>query len=322
MVDIASNTKNEPLLKGFGTSLGFGAVMSGGFGSVSSIKTNKGLKGAFNQTKLSNDAINEFLKKNPNADIFTRNYAAAKNYEEYSRLVKSAKKAQKTLEAAQNGKFSLWQRIKNLGKNSDDIIKSYKSTSEAAQEALKTAQKALKEGKEITKVKILSQGLKANTKALFTQELLEPVNLLYAVTSIYSRIKEEAIPVFKEQGKVAGIKQLFISTGKSIADVVSNAGFSAVFRMIGSTAGKFFGPVGSALGGFIGDLFGTFLSNKIICKIFKDDEKSEQNFQKAQDEFARQEENIPIQKQIPYNAEYDPNMERIERKLRQLNIAI
>ena len=312
MVDIASNTKNEPLLKGFGTSLGFGAVMSGGFGSVSSIKTNKGLKGAFNQTKLSNNAINEFLKKNPNADIFTRNYAAAKNYEEYSRLVKSAKKAQKTLEAARNGKFSLWQRIKNLGKNSDDIIKSYKSTNDTAQQALKTAQKALKEGKEITSAKILSQGLKANTKVLFKEELLNPINLLYAVTSTYSRIKEEAIPVFKEKGKIAGVKQVFISTGKSIADIVSNAGFSAVFRIIGSTVGKIFGPVGSAVGGFVGDLFGTFLSNKVICKIFKEDKKIEQNIQEIQK---------PAIQQMPHPA-YDPNMERIERKLKELNIAV
>lgn len=313
MVDIASNTKNEPLLKGFGTSLGFGAVMSGGFGSVSSIKTNKGLKGAFNQTRLSNYAINEFLKKNPNTDIFTKNYAAAKNYEEYSRLVKSAKKAQKTLEAAQNGKFSLWQKIKNLGKNPNDVLKSYESTNKTAQEALKTAQKSLKEGKEIASTKILSQGLKANTKALFTEELLAPINLLYAVISTYSRIKEEAIPVFKEKGKAEGIKQVFISTGKSIADIVSNAGFSAVFRIIGSTVGKIFGPVGSAVGGFVGDLFGTFLSSKMICKIFKENNKPEQNIQEAQKQ--------PVQQQMPYPA-YDPNMERIERKLKELNIAV
>ena len=70
-----------------------------------------------------NKVIKEFLKKNPKADVFTRNYAAAKNYEEYSKLVKSAKKAQNTLDAAKKGKFSLWQRIKNLGKNSSDIVK-------------------------------------------------------------------------------------------------------------------------------------------------------------------------------------------------------
>ena len=264
----------EPLLKGFGTSLGFSAVITGGFGSLSAAKNCRGIRNAIKQTRLSNEAINGFLEKSAkNTDIFTRNYAAAKNYEAYSSLVKAKNSAQKVVDkiAKNNGKVSLWQRITNLGKSPEDIVKKSKTNLEQASDALESAQTALKSGKEIAKTKVLSNSLAKNTGALFKEELLNPLNLIYAVTSTFSRIKSEAVPVFKEQGVKAGIKQTFASIGKSIADIVSNAGFSAVFRIIGSTAGKIFGPVGSVVGGTIGDIFGTFLSNKFIVKIFGED---------------------------------------------------
>ena len=271
------SSEKQSFLKEFGANVALSGVITGGFGGISAIKTNRGIKKAIEQTQLSNDVINKFIEKAAkDKDVFTRNYAAAQNYETYSNLVKSAKKAKRTVDkiAAKNGKLSLWQRIKNLGKSSEEIIGNYKLKSDEAQKALKNAQKTLQEGKEITSKKILSSSLKQNAGALFKEELLNPLNLIYAVTTVFSRIQSEAIPVFREKGTIAGIKQAFITTGKVAADIISNAGFSAVFRIIGSTAGKFLGPVGSAIGGTLGDIFGTFLSNKIIVKIFNEDKNN------------------------------------------------
>jgi len=274
-----TSSENQPFLKGFGTSVAFSGALTGGFGGLSALRCNRGIKNALNQTRLSNEVIDSFIEKSAkNSDIFTKNYAAAKNYEAYSGLVKSAKKAQNNVNIiiARNGKLTLWQRIKNPFKNSCDVIKDYKNKSQEALKAMNEATDSLKEGKEITSAKILSNSLGKNVGVLFKEELLNPMNLIYAAISTYSRIKTEAVPVFKEKGTMAGIKQVFVSAGKSAADIFSNAGFSAIFRIIGSSVGAIISPIGfkrtaSAIGGTIGDIFGTFLSNKIITKIFKED---------------------------------------------------
>lgn len=306
-VNNANKVNKEGLFSGFGSSMGVSAVMTGGFGSLSAVKRYKGVKNAIAKTKLSNDVINEFLKNsNSNADSFTKAYAAAKNYETYNSAIKASQKAAKALNKVKNGKVSILQRIMNIGKSPEEIIAKIEEKSKKANKVVDEFTTKLKSGEEIAGNKVLSQSLGKNVKGIFKEELLNPINLLYAGVSTFSRIKEEAIPVFKEKGFVEGIKQTGITIAKSAADIFSNAGFSAVFRTIGSRVGIIAGPVGAAVGGLVGDIFGTFLSNKFITKIFGENKPKEENNEETQ------EVAISEQNEIPQDYEYATDTENIK----------
>lgn len=285
-----NNVSNEPFLKGFGASMGISAVLTGGFGGMSALRNAKYIKNAKINAELPNKVVNAFLKNNKtSSDIFTTSYSAAKNCEAYSGYLKAFRKTNIAVEKlSKNGAPTFWQKITNIGKsetrsiwqqigdvfssrNNAEIAQNIRTRGEKAKQALQQAEAQLKAGEEIAATKVLSNSLGKNLTSLFKEELLNPINLIYAAISTFSRIKNEAVPVFKEQGIAAGIKQTFISIGKSVADVFANAGFSAGFRIIGSTIGKFFGPIGSVIGGTIGDVFGTFLSSKLIMRLFGED---------------------------------------------------
>ncbi len=284
----ANNVQKEGILTGLGGSLATSALMTRGFGSLPAIKTAKAAKKVL-KVQTPNAVIKEFIKKNTlKSDSFTRSIAMAKNYEKYSQALAAANKAQKTLAKVQGGKIPLLKRILNLGKSKEEIIKIYAEKNSEAANVLKGLTTKLKNGEEIlettlangktTGSNILGKSLKQNLKGQFKDTVLNPINLLYAVSTTFIRLKDEAIPVFKEKGVAEGIKQTGISIGKSVVDVASNLGFSFVLKTIGMRIGsmiKPIAPVAASIGGAIGDVVGTFVSNRIIAKAFGEDKPKE-----------------------------------------------
>ncbi len=101
------------------------------------------------------------------------------------------------------------------------------------------------------------------------QELKDPFGLVNLAMCLGSRITSEAIPAFKEEGAIQGIK----ATGKAIvagfAAYFGDVGFSVAFRKLGAIAGfAVAGNAGAGVGSFIGNLAGGIVSNAIVQKIF------------------------------------------------------
>ena len=251
--------QKSSLLKDTVSGLGVNAVMTGGFGGVSCVKRNGGFSKAIESVKANNKVLENFASKlDPDMDVFTKNHVIAKNYEEYTKAASQLQKLKK-LEAKQAaGKFDLFnKRAKAIEKLKND------------EQALNDTVKNIENGTTAAKYKGVS--LKSDVKGLFKEELLNPMNILFVGIGIVSRATSEVIPTFKEQGFKAGMKKLGSCIAKTAVDTVSNAGFSAVFRVLGSTALSFLGPVGRALGGTLGDMVGSIISSKIITKVFKED---------------------------------------------------
>lgn len=251
--------QKSSLLKDTASGLGMNAIITGGFGGVSCVKRNGGFNKAIESVKANNKVLENFASKlDPDMDVFTKNHVIAKNYEEYTKAASQLQKLKK-LEAKQAaGKFDLFnKRAKAIEKLKND------------KSALNDTVENIKNGNAAAKYKGVS--LKSDVKGLFKEELLNPANVLIVGIGIISRATSEVIPAFKEQGFKAGMKKLGSCIAKTAVDTVSNAGFSAVFRVLGSTALSFLGPVGRALGGTLGDMVGSIISSKIITKVFKED---------------------------------------------------
>ncbi len=331
MSESINNIQNDKFFSDLVGSMGTSAVITGGFGSVAAIKSARAAKKVL-KTQSASEIIKEFIKKNnANADSFTKSIAMAKNYEKYRDALKSASKAQKALNKMKNGKPTIFQRLLNIGKSSDNIVKKYTARNAEASKVLNDFTAKLKNGEEIlgTKVvgrkevslNVLDKSLSQNLKGQFKDVMFNPMNLLYAASTIFMRIKDEAIPVFKEKGTAEGIKQVGISTAKSLADVTSNLGFSLLFRTLGTRIGALITPVAPAaasIGGLIGDMFGTFVSNKIITKAFGEDkpkanitEKKENNQKETIDTLKAP--NLKTFKGHSYRR--NPNNEKIKKAL-------
>lgn len=257
--NINTAPQKSSLLKDTASGLGMNAIITGGFGGVSCVKRNGGFSKAIESVKANNKVLENFASKlDPDMDVFTKNHVIAKNYEEYTKAASQLQKLKK-LEAKQAaGKFDLFnkrakaiQKLKNDKSALDDTVENIKNGNAAA--------------------KYKGVSLKSDVKGLFKEELLNPANVLIVGIGIISRATSEVIPAFKEQGFKAGMKKLGSCIAKTAVDTVSNAGFSAVFRVLGSTALSFLGPVGRALGGTLGDMVGSIISSKIITKVFKED---------------------------------------------------
>ena len=273
----STNKPKENVFSGLGASLGMSAVMTGGFGSVSSIKQYGGIGKTRKEVIELGKSIKNFKNNiNPSQDTFVgkvkgkllKDYAGAQEYEELKNLNKNYKKAEKELKKFQDGKKTLFQKLKKV----DESVLQAKVDNAA--EKLKSAKETLENGEVITKNTYTSFG--GTVKSSFIKELRNPINIGIVAISCINRIKTEAVPVFENESKVAGIKKAGEILFKTAADTVSNAGFSVAFRWLGTAAGSIFGPAGGAIGGTVGDMVGSFFSNKFIAKIFGEDKKEQQ----------------------------------------------
>ena len=222
-------------------------------------------------------------------DTFKRNNILLKQYEE--------------LAAAQ--KLSLKDKFlnifrKNKIKPDAEKIKQIKNGMKNTEELLKTAGEA---------------GFKNNFKTLFSNGLKDKFGIGITVACAIPDFIEKVVPKFKE-GKIGeGIKETGKWAIKTGADFLSFVAGNALGTVIGSVLIPIPG-IGAAIGktffGMLGVSAMSKISSNVVDKVLGEDKKSEQNIQATQEQSAQQTQQVS----------YDPDMERIERKLKELNIAI
>ena len=302
-----STTANKSSIAGeLGTSVMFGGLLTGGFGARGAISSHNGIKRAIEATKNNNQVLRTYADKiKDSGDSFANSLKIANNYDVYTSLAKKkAKLVKKLAKIEKKGKLPLFTRITNYFKKDENKV-----TKEILQTRYKDAQSALKKAKtqlengenifETTKTTFFTHktkktalghladanSLKTSSKALFKSELKDPLGIFSAVYETGTRFMSDALPAFKNEGFSAGIKE----TGKAIAaggaTLVSDAGFSVLFRTIGASIGTIIAPgVGSAIGSTLGNILGSFVSCKLIQKIFPSKSQTEKlnNEQTAQ----------------------------------------
>lgn len=194
----------------------------------------------------------------------------------------------------ETGKLPFGEKIKNIFRKNKVDTQSYKAKlNNKAQKLSATG------GLEAAKT------FRQSTKGLLKSELKDPMGIFFAATETFSRISAEAIPAFKNEGVIAGLK----ATGKAlvagVATWITDAGFSVVFRTVGATVGSVFGPVGSAIGSLVGNAVGGLLSCKLVQKIFPVKEQPQEVAQQMQEVPAQiaQQEQIQTVEQIPQQAQ-------------------
>lgn len=273
--EVTTATKKTNMLTGVGPSLAMSAAMTGGFGSISSVKRN-GFKGAIDAAKKNNEAVRAVFKDSANAaDVFTRGIATAQNYEQIS----DARKAYEKLKKFENGdKITCWQKIKKIF-TKKDYAKINQTMFDEAKGRLTNAagngvEDLLKKGTDVSGV--IAKGFKGNMTSLLKNEASQKSNFVFAGLEAISRFTSEALPTFKNEGFMAGMK----ATGKAVlagvASWVGDVGLSLVFRTAGAAIGSFFGPLGAKIGDTIGTLVGGVVSNNLVQKIFPVKEQAQE----------------------------------------------
>ena len=122
-----------------------------------------------------------------------------------------------------------------------------------------------------------ASSLKASSKALFKSELKDPLGIFSAIYEAGTRFTSDALPAFKNEGFAAGIKETAKALAAGGATLVSDAGFSVLFRTIGASIGTVIAPgVGSAIGSTLGNIIGAFVSCKFIQKVFPSKSQTEE----------------------------------------------
>lgn len=284
-----------------GTSIAFSGIMSGGFGSITAVKNHK--KDVFKVTKANSQVLKAYADKiAPTHDTFTKNLKVSYNYQDYTRLAKQTAKANRKLEKLKNAtQLPFFEKIKNLFRKKENKLDldGYKTKLRNIGKTFDEAQDKLKAGKSISN-EVLSHldnvnDIKKATKGLFKSELKDPFGLFFAGTEMVSRFTTQALPAFKNEGFIAGLKE----TGKAIAaggmTLVADAGLSVVFRSLGATVGGFLGPLGASIGSMVGNAIGGMVSNTLVQKIFPAKEQAQelaseapQEIQQAQPQIAQQ----------------------------------
>ena len=265
-----------------GVNVAFGGVLSGGFGSLSSVRKHGGIKKAIQATKENNKVLKAY-KETLNGDVFLKNLKTSYNYQEYTSLAKKQARIQRKID---KNSISLFDKFKNIFKKDKITLGTLKKEANVAFEKMEQ----LKSGKSISEVAIKhldnAQSVTQAAKGLFKSELKDPFGMIFAFTETAGRFTSTAIPAFKNEGFIAGLKATFDAVAAGVATFVSDAGLSVVFRTLGATAGAVFGPCGSAVGSFIGNSIGGLLSCKLIQKTFPVKEQQEELI--AQNEVAQQ----------------------------------
>lgn len=102
-----------------GTSLAFSGVMTGGFGSVTALRSHG--RSVIQATKDNNKLLREYGKAlGAETDVFTRSIKTAYNYQDFTRLAKQKAKLERKINLK---KLPLGERIKNLFRANDKKVK-------------------------------------------------------------------------------------------------------------------------------------------------------------------------------------------------------
>ena len=225
------------------SALASSAVMSGGFGSLSAIRRNRGIENAIKQTIANNRTVKEAFGEMSLGDRFVKNATMGKTYGEY---VDAQKKVVK-LNKIKDSKLPSWlQKIfhpfTDVKDIDGEIIK--------AEKARKVVDDNLKN---LNKLEITPKDFTKNMGKTFKSEFKDPLGIFFAFTETATRFTSQALPAFKNEGFIAGMKE----TGKALMagtmTLVTDAGLSVAFRTIGATIGGFLGPLGASIGSIVGN---------------------------------------------------------------------
>ena len=300
------------------SSLAFPTAITG-FGALSSIKRNKGIKNAIQATRSAEfRTFNTALKKG-GIDIFTRGAICVEKYEKYKELAKKASK----------GKLTLGQKFLNLFKKEGNKLteEAVKSSADAAKNSANGFIGGLaNEAKTITETAAKS-GFKSNVKNLFKKEAKSKMTWVFTAIEAIPEIKDKIIPAFKNEGFGAGMKQVGKSTLKLGSSFLSFTLGGSLGRVIGSAIGTAICPgVGSTIGAAIGSMFGMGVTGKVADKAVQKITGEKEEVPQAEVQEAAPTEAQETVAQAPISnaqaSEYDPGLARIEEKVRKLNIAV
>lgn len=285
-----SVSQENSMLSGLGMSLGMSAVMTGGFGAISAAKRNGGIIKAINDARTvgttdiltpKGKIVKDFVGQNAgmqSLDVFTRSTITAQNYDAFTQAQKNLAKYTKL--ADKRGGASFFQKLRRVFTRKDYALLNEKNK-ENAEKSLRVIKENLTNGKAATDAiqgqldnfaKAAQKGklssLKANSASIFKSELKDGMGLFMTGLTVFSSFTSEAIPAFKNEGFVAGLKVTARAIAQGATNFVADAACSTVFRQVGAAIGSVVGPVGSAVGSMVGNAVGAFVSGKIVQKIF------------------------------------------------------
>lgn len=258
----------------FGSCLLFPSLQAG-FGTLNSIRRNKGLVAAYDSTKVGEFAKLNKKMKEAGIDCFTRSRVSASTYESYKEVFETARKA--------NSAYAKALKNKNINKAK---LNDLKKAANDASDALKKAEKGIASiGKEVLENGATStlKGLKNGIKSNFAKEMSFKfgwLNYAFAGMSLIGSLTNEVIPAFKEKGILAGFKETAEAIASAGSDFLASAMGGSIGRAVGGFLGNIVFPgVGAVVGGMIGDMALSSLAAtkaaNTVDKVFGDDEAQE-----------------------------------------------
>ena len=157
--------------------------------------------------------------------------------------------------------------VKNI--DVSEISKKGGILTDAFEFSSKNAAKAAQEATE--------QGFKTAAKGFgncFKQNLKEELgwkngkfNYFMSLLQFIPNVKNDVIPAFKEEGFLAGMKALGVTTLRAAADLVGYSSGSAVGKIIGATIGNIILPgVGSKVGAVVGEMLTSVVVGSTVTK--------------------------------------------------------
>ena len=135
----------------------------------------------------------------------------------------------------------------------------------SSKNAAKVAQEATEQGFK-TAAKGFGNCFKQNLKEEFGWKNGK-FNYFMSLLQFIPNIKNDVIPAFKEEGFLAGMKALGVTTLRAAADLVGYSSGSALGKIIGATIGNIILPgVGSKVGAVVGEMLTSVVVGSTVTK--------------------------------------------------------
>lgn len=135
----------------------------------------------------------------------------------------------------------------------------------SSKNAAKVAQEATEQGFK-TAAKGFGNCFKQNLKEEFGWKNGK-FNYFMSLLQFIPNVKNDVIPAFKEEGFLAGMKALGVTTLRAAADLVGYSSGSAVGKIIGATIGNIILPgVGSKVGAVVGEMLTSVVVGSTVTK--------------------------------------------------------
>ena len=261
--------------KSFGSTIVSAASFPVGMAALNGVKSvirNKGIANAVSSTYMDGFKTLDSNLRNLNVDCFSRGLTLSKQYDEYSRL---AKTATNLANRVNKGTISFKDKIFNIFRKNKVTIDTIKQQSAEAESALSSAKEKLTSKELAEQLSATAKnGFGQNVGSLIKKGFKDPFVWAFTALETIPDIVGKIIPTFKEKGFKAGMKETgktALKTGVNVATFVTS---SAIGRAIGTAVGAFlFKGVGASACGNIGSMVAVSLGNLLKGKIFKPKEQ-------------------------------------------------